>query len=200
MIPFFAVQKDQWHQPQNLTSRAFICGYCGKDVSSNKGYGIRGRGGSGTDLGGVYICHQCQGPTFFSPAGNQLPGQRVGQSVVGVPQDLHRLYEEARMCASGNCPTAAVLSCRKMLMNIAVEKGADEGKSFLHYVEYLSDKGYVPPGGKGWVDYIRKKGNEANHEIKLMASGDARDLIRFVEMLLRFIYEFPGMIPSADPN
>jgi len=49
--------------------------------------------------------------------------------------------------------------------------------------------------GKGWVDHIRKKGNEANHEIVIMKKGDALDLITFIEMLLKFIYEFPSRIP-----
>jgi hypothetical protein len=81
-------------------------------------------------------------------------------------------------------------------MHIAVEKKAEPGKSFLEYVEYLADKGYVPPDGKGWVDHIRTKGNEANHEIKIMSEADARDLIAFSEMLLKFVYEFPAKVPS----
>ena len=63
--------------------------------------------------------------------------------------------------------------------------------------EYLSDKNYVPPDGKGWVDYIRQKGNEANHEIVLMTKEDAEDLINFSEMLLRFVYEFPSKVRPA---
>jgi hypothetical protein len=59
--------------------------------------------------------------------------------------------------------------------------------------------GYVPPNGKGWVDHIRKKGNEATHEILLMSKTDAEELITFVEMLLKFIYEFPSRIPPATP-
>ena len=54
----------------------------------------------------------------------------------------------------------------------------------------------MPPNGKVWVDYIRQRGNEANHEIALMTQQDAEALITFVEMLLRFIYEFPGMVPT----
>ena len=81
-------------------------------------------------------------------------------------------------------------------MHIAVDKGAEEGKRFIEYVEYLSDSGYVPPDGKGWVDHIRKKGNEANHEITIMLEEDALDLITFSEMLLRFIYEFQMRIPK----
>jgi len=84
-------------------------------------------------------------------------------------------------------------------MHIAVAEGANAGLSFLQYVEYLDNKNFVPPKGKGWVDYIRTKGNEANHEIKLMGTRDATALISFVEMLLRFIYEFPGMVPP-QPN
>jgi len=81
-------------------------------------------------------------------------------------------------------------------MNIAVSKGAREGLKFVEYVNYLAEKGYVPPDGKEWVDHIRQKGNEATHEIALMNQEDAKDLITFVEALLRFIYEYPGMIAA----
>ena len=93
--------------------------------------------------------------------------------------------------------TSAVLACRKLLMNIAVAEGADEGKRFIEYVEYLADNGYVPPGGKGWVDHIRTQGNEATHEIAMKTEDEAKDLISFVEMLLKFIYEFPARVPSG---
>jgi hypothetical protein len=83
-------------------------------------------------------------------------------------------------------------------MHIGVQQGAEEGKNFLFYVKYLSDQGYVPPNGKHWVDHIRKKGNEANHEIVLMERDDAKDLLLFIEMLLKFIYEFPSMVPIQE--
>ena len=79
-------------------------------------------------------------------------------------------------------------------MNIAVSQGAKEGLKFIEYVTFLSDAGYIPPNGKHWVDHIRKKGNEATHEIELMQAKDAQELLVFVEMLLKFIYEFPQMV------
>lgn len=79
-------------------------------------------------------------------------------------------------------------------MNVAVQKEAAEDLKFIDYVEYLSEKGYVPPDGKTWVDHIRQKGNEATHEIQLMGKKDAEDLIVFSEMLLKFIYEFPSFV------
>ena len=47
-------------------------------------------------------------------------------------------------------------------------------------------------------DYIRTRANEANHEIQLMNAEDAQALITFVEMLLKFIYQFPNMVPQAS--
>ena len=62
-------------------------------------------------------------------------------------------------------------------MHIAVAKGAPENQNFLSYVQFLSDKHYVPPDAKDWVDHIRKRGNEANHEICMMQESDAKELI-----------------------
>jgi len=55
----------------------------------------------------------------------------------------------------------------------------------------------VPPNGKGWVDHIRRKGNEATHEITVMTEADAKDLLSFAELLLKFIYEFPKRVPGS---
>jgi hypothetical protein len=84
-------------------------------------------------------------------------------------------------------------------MNVAVALGAKAGDSFVTYVEFLANKGYVPPNGKHWVDHIRTKSNEANHEITLMSKDEAERLITFVEMMLKFIYELPNVVPAAVP-
>jgi len=81
-------------------------------------------------------------------------------------------------------------------MNIAVKHGAPKNQSFQSYVEYLDRNGYVPPNGKKWVDAIRQKGNDATHEIPLMTAKDARNIVRFSEMLLRFVYEMPNIFES----
>lgn len=144
----------------------------------------------------VYVCPHCTRPTYFGDFG-QVPGVAPGNEVSNVPDETGRLYKEARQCVAIGSPTAAVLAARKLLMHIAVEEGAEPGGNFIGYVEYLASNGYVPPRGKGWVDHIRKKGNEANHEIKLMSADDAIELISFSEMLLKFIYELPSRVPAA---
>lgn len=76
-------------------------------------------------------------------------------------------------------------------MHIAVSKGAEENQNFKYYVDFLA-KEYTPPEGKEWVNHIREKGNEANHEITLMSKEDAEELLSFLEMLLKFIFEWSG--------
>ena len=197
MHSFFPEGACAWYQAQNLPNEKFVCGFCATSVSSIKGYKLGAHGdGSGGIRGAAYICPNCGGPSFFPPNGSRYPMPALGNPVQHVPDELNALYEEARRCSSQNCFTGAVLLCRKMLMNIAVEQGAAEGLKFIEYVSSLSDMGFVPPNGKHWVDHIRKKGNEATHEIAVMVEQDARELVTFVEMLLRFIYEFPKMVPA----
>ena len=184
----------QWNRPDQIQPRQFVCGYCGDKVASKEGYVA-----SSTPDGHqayVYICPGCTKPSYIH-SHEQVPTVAPGNEVAHLPTDIAALYLEARRSAGAGANTAAVLACRKLLMNIAVAQGAKGGESFLSYVEYLASAGYVPPNGRTWVDHIRKKGNEATHEIKLMAPADAAELIAFAEMLLKFIFEFPAKVPST---
>jgi hypothetical protein len=197
-IPFFSIDKFQWYQLQGIPNRTFECGYCGKLVSTDRGFKVGAApNGGGQFATGAWMCPNCRGLTFVTihDGQAQVPAPAFGRPVSNTPADLTALYEEARRCTTQNCHTAAVLLCRKMLMNIAVQEGAAPNLKFIEYVDYLADSNFIPPHGKKWVDHIRQKGNEATHEIALMGQKDAQELITFVEMLLRFIYEFPAMVP-----
>ena len=171
-----------------MISRRFHCGYCNTMIASKRGWncfdssrGIRGE---------IRICPHCNYPTFFEGS-HQIPGVSSGESIDHVPESVNKLYEEARLSTAAGAFTAAVLALRKLLMNIAVDRGASKNLSFQNYVDYLAEKHYVPPNGKEWVDIIRNKGNDATHEIIIMTQSDAEQLISFAGMLLKFIYEFP---------
>ena len=144
-----------WGNPQNIRSGSYLCGYCGNRVASEKGYS------SSTDAIFIALCPSCSLPTFFGVdyEGEQVrvPSNAPGNAAPNVPEALHRLYDEARRSAAAGAYTASVMASRKMLMNIAVTENAPAGKSFVEYVEYLADKGFVPPNGRVWVDYLRKK-------------------------------------------
>lgn len=185
----------QWPNAGDNEPVEFRCGYCDREIGTRRSYyapDTRYR---------IYICPRCSLPTFYNlDNGNQVPGPSFGSEVEHLPHEVEALYREARSSVRANASTAAVLTCRKLLMHIAVEQGAAEGKNFMEYVEYLAESNYVPPHGKGWVDHIRRRGNEANHEIVVMTFEDAKELISFIEMLLKFIYEFPKRVPAAPPT
>ncbi|MGI8910402.1 MAG: DUF4145 domain-containing protein [Rubrobacteraceae bacterium] len=109
------------------------------------------------------------------------------------------MYDEARNCMKVNAYTAAVMCCRKLLMNVAVALGADEGKTFWQYVEYLKDSKHLPVSSKDWLTHIKDRGNEANHEIRIVEREDAEQLIDLSELVLKIVYEMPArMKPKAD--
>jgi hypothetical protein len=189
-----------WPNAQGLAPRQFMCGYCGHRVASDKGFFFQQQSNNQI-VAFLFICPNCYSPSFFTADGQQIPGIPLGRPVESLPDEIRLHYEEARNTATVGGYTAAVLLLRKLLMHISVNQGAPEGQSFVAYVEYLADHGFVPPQGKAWVDHIRTKGNEANHEIVFMSREDAETLMTFSEMLLRFLYEFPARIPKpAKPN
>lgn len=180
-----------WQGITNIPAKRYVCGFCGADVAPVSGWtAIVERTSTRTSIA---VCHLCTRPTFFDFDGSQTPGVPFGDSIKDIDDaSVKALYEEARRATSASCFTSAVLACRKLLMHIAVAKGAQPGTTFISYVEHLSSQGYVPPDAKAWVDHIRTKSNEANHEIALMTSEDARELLEFTGMLLQLVYEFPA--------
>lgn len=187
--------KGIWHPIEQLPARNYTCGHtgCGREVGSEKGWFHQTTKNERDAY--IYICPVCQSPTFF-PDTSQIPGVSIGDAIGHLPEEIAHLYGEIRMATSQEAFTAAVLACRKLLMHIAVEKGAPENSSFVDYVNYLADNHYAPPNSAAWVDKIRQKGNEANHEITIIGKEDALEIITFLEMLLKFIYEFPAKATS----
>lgn len=194
-----------WNDVKTMYSKSYVCGYCGEPLASDKGYYATRRSSSGDMVrtAYIYICHHCKKPTFFTSDKEQTPGSVFGGQVRHIAsKEVETLYNEARNCVKVSAYTAAVMCCRKLLMNVAVSEGAAEGKGFAYYVQYLADEGHIPPKATTWVDHIRDRGNEANHEIKIMEREDAERLIRFSEMLLRIMYEYPAEVenpPGTEP-
>lgn len=183
---------------KSINSREYTCGFCNCFVASNLGWNYYVSSVDPYDadlqLSSIYICPNCDNPTFFDGTKDdeQTPGVLAGNEVSDLPQEVHSLYTEIRKSYAVNAYTAAVMACRKLLMHIAVEKGAEKNKPFVYYVDYLEEKHFLPPDSKAWIDSIRAKGNEANHEVTIMSHEDAKSLIDLFEMMLKFLYEFPS--------
>ena len=46
------------------------------------------------------------------------------------------------------------------------------------------------------MDQIRDTGNDAPHELPQMTFEGAKELVEFIEMLLRFVYDLPARAPK----
>jgi hypothetical protein len=173
----------QWLNVENIEVAKFTCAYCRSLVASDRGYTANG------DVNNTHayirICPSCQYPTFFTLRGFQHPTAAFGKPVSHLPsQEIEALYDEARNCMRVAAYIAAVMCCKKILMNMAMTEGAKEG---------------VTKGPKeGWVEYVRLKGKEASHEISVMERKDAEQFITFTETLLRATYEFPATLQKPE--
>lgn len=181
--------KEQWPATtyEAKGSRSYVCGFCGHKTASNRGWKTN------QEISSIFICTGCNQPTYFDASGTPMPGVAFGESVDHIDEkSVEQIYNEARICTGVGAYTAATLCCRKLLMHVAVDKGAKSGETFAAYIQYLLDHHYLSPDYKDWVDRIRKDGNEANHEIVIKSQEEAERILAFCEMLLKVIYEFPA--------
>jgi Domain of unknown function (DUF4145) len=198
---------NQWINVQTMTQCGWTCGYCGLSVGGNLGYyktnfhpqsnqvvGLQPHQANAS-VPRIVICPHCEKPTYFEGE-KQMPGAAFGAEVGHLPADVSGLYKEARNCMSVSAFTASVLATRKLLMNVAASQGAPAGDTFKIYVSFLETNGYVPPNARGWVDHIRDKANDATHQIPSVSEADAKDLLTFMEMILKLVFEFPNRVPG----
>ena len=100
----------EWRTAGEIASRQYTCGYCGTAIASQRGFYafFNGRG----DAASIYICHQCNCPTFFDVFGEPTPGALIGNEVPDVDESVGSLYGEARRAYAAGSFTAAVLCSR----------------------------------------------------------------------------------------
>lgn len=159
----------------------YTCGHCNRNVTGivTSYYGqIR-----------WMLCPGCLDASVLSKDGLLFPSAPFGPVIEGLPDAVNSAYREARMCLAVNGFTACELVCRKILMHVAVEKGAAPGDSFNSYLTFLADQGYITTPMKGWVELIRKHGNQSTHKLSSPDKDRAESTLMFTAELLRLIYE-----------
>ena len=127
-----------------------------------------------------------------------LPGVKPGDNLEGLPPEINEAYNEARKCFSVKAYTGCELLCRKILMYIGVDKGAPEGQSFVSYLDYLEQQGFITPTIKEWADRIRKFGNLSTHDLTPPDKSRSEATFKFTMVLLRIIYEMEHLSESFE--
>lgn len=180
---------DGWH--------TFVCGHCETKVSGVVGSSYV----EDTVRIKWLLCPNCsKGSVANYPFDRIWPGSPFGPIIQGLPPDVRLAYDEACNCMSVNAFTACVLICRKILMHIAVDKGAAEGDTFVNYINHIESNGFITPPMKAWVDIIRKNGNASTHRLNAPDQESAEGTIMFTAELLRLVYEMETMSNKYTKN
>jgi hypothetical protein len=122
--------------------------------------------------------------------------RRSTSAFAELTQRAETAYRELRDCMTLSAYSAAAMMARKILMNVAVSKGAAGNRKFVEYVDYLV-RTVVSPSGLPWVERIKELGNEAAHELPSVSRESAVEVCLFVEMALRLAYEYPARAAGA---
>lgn len=181
---------NNWSSLGDISPKEFTCGYCGREVASNKGYFHNQ--GDGTPHSFLYICTNCGRPTYFHKGHAQFPGPLIGRDINHLPDDVEEIYKEIRDSMKNSTHTAVLLLGRKLIMHLAVDVAkSPEKANFIDYIEHLKKSGYIPPQADKWLEFMRKQGGDKNHQIQIGTQEEAQKIIKFVEILLLYMYEFP---------
>ena len=175
---------------QGVTSNRCKCAWCDTIVSPNRGLSIHNV--NNYKLGYIYICPNCGEIILYRNGVNPsvFPQAKFGDGFSKLPEDVNLIYEECRDCYSIGAYTSVLLLARKLLMHIAVDCGAKEDKKFAEYVNFLDENHFVPPNSKKLLEFIREQGNEPNHQIVIKEKEDAEKVLKFLSIILSFVYEF----------
>lgn len=182
----------------------YTCAYCGSRTPGAAVWAGRTEirhpiFGSGDREVKVFLCSSCGFPALLTPNGEIIPEALFGPWIEGLPAEVESAYSEARRCLSVAAYTGAELLCRKILMYVAVDKRAPEGKPFEFYLGHLSNEGYITPPMKKWTDLIRQHGNKATHKLESPGEDRAKSTLMFTAQLLRLVYEMDHEAERYSP-
>ena len=133
------------------------------------------------------LCPQC-GMGSVRNDNTILPPPQTFPNVDGLPERIAGLYGEARMSFESQIYTGCEILCRKILMNVAVDKGAKPDKKFVQYVAYLESNGHVVSSLKNMATVVKDNGNAAAHEIDPPSRERAEYTLKFTRRILDTVY------------
>jgi hypothetical protein len=109
------------------------------------------------------------------------------------PEDIGRYWLQAKRNLRDANWDAAALMARSSLQ-LAVRDQKAEGQGLKAEIKDLARKGILPPLMKDWSDNVKELGDETAHPKpgqKATDPQDAKDVVRFLDFLLRYLYTLP---------
>ncbi len=112
------------------------------------------------------------------------------------PKGVQRYWIQAKRNIRDENWDAAALMARSALQ-IILRNNKAKGSTLKNEIDDLASKGILPPIMKEWSDNVRELGNESAHprlNQKPTNPEDAKDVIKFLDFLLAYLYDLPQRI------
>ena len=113
-----------------------------------------------------------------------------------TPENVALFFKEG-MANTPRHPNAAGTMFRKTLETALKEKFPKYEGTLYQRIQKAADNGKLACDMAKWAHHIRHLGNAAAHEEEPFSEDDARDLLSFTDLLLRYLYTLPGMLDKA---
>ena len=130
----------------------------------------------------------------------QWPPKGIRPAHSAVPASIAADWLEAHLCLSIRAFRGAATMARRAVQGVAVERGAENAKLYDQLKE-LEATATLHPMMVEWADHIRLLGNTGAHPgtdgLETVSEDEARDVVRFLDELLRWLYELPAETAAA---
>ena len=110
-----------------------------------------------------------------------------------IPQDVSNIFDEAVTTYYANAPRATAVMLRRTVESIAVHFGETEGV-LANRLKSMAEKNILQPSLADWAKEVRLIGNQGAHfdPANDVSMEDAKQLLTFVQELLRYLFELPA--------
>ena len=121
---------------------------------------------------------------------------RINAAPPHWPEAVQRYWVQAQRNLQDENWDAAALMARSALQ-VALRESKAQGKTLKDEIDDLATKGILPPLMQDWSDNVRELGNVSAHPQPGQpgtAGEDARDIVQFLNFLLKYLYTLPKRI------
>lgn len=117
-----------------------------------------------------------------------------------MPANVHQYFSEAVTNVTTG-PNAAGAMFRKSLDVGLKYVDPDGSGNLIGRIEGAAERGLLTENLAEWAHHIRMEGNDAAHDEDPFTSDEAKDLHRFTELVMMYLFTLPGMLKErrGDP-
>jgi hypothetical protein len=155
----------------------------------------------------IQACPACGGivyrmldPEEGRPTIAQWPLKQIRPAYPAVPAPIAADWREAHLCLGVGAFRGAAAMARRAVQGVAIERGAKDAPLNAQLRE-LEASTTLHPTMVERADHIRLLGNAGAHRgadgLETVSEDEAREVVRFLDELLRWLYELPAETAAA---